>query len=133
MTTAEEITGRAKSYAYDNFVNAIRSPAARQVYVNSLRRYMKHLRVARVDQLLASRDPRFIEAQLIDYIMSLRENSISHDTIKYLVTPIFTFYTRNDVQSTIKADQVEPSLRVMNCRYNIRMRNRIETMTNKVN
>ena len=41
-------------------------------------------------------DPRFIEDQLVNYIMTLREDGISHATIKYLVIPIFTFYTRNN-------------------------------------
>lgn len=41
--------------------------------------------------------PKVIEAQLIDYIMSLRNDAISYSTIKFQLAPIFTFYQLNDV------------------------------------
>ena len=43
------------------------------------------------------RAPRYIESQIIDYIMSLRNNQVSYATIQFLVAPIFTFYQLNDV------------------------------------
>jgi integrase len=58
---------------------------------------MKHLKIADVDSLLATTSPKAIEAQLIDYIMSLRNDGLSHSAMKYLVAPIFTFYQLNDV------------------------------------
>jgi integrase len=98
--TVENISGQSKnnSLAYDNFVNAIRSPATKQVYVNSLKRYMNHLKLTGIDDLLIHQsDKKILESQIIDYIMSLRNDGISYNTIKYLVTPIFTFYQLNDV------------------------------------
>ncbi|HZB73476.1 MAG TPA: hypothetical protein VE378_01910, partial [Nitrososphaeraceae archaeon] len=41
--------------------------------------------------------PKVIEAQLIDYIMSLRADNIAYATIKHLLASIFTFYELNDV------------------------------------
>ena len=86
-----------ESISYQNFVNAIRSPATKTVYMNSLKRYMNFIRITKVDSLLETNSPKVIEAQLIDYIMSLRKDGVSYSTIKYLVAPIFTFYQLNDV------------------------------------
>jgi hypothetical protein len=47
--------------------------------------------------LLYSDKPRLIESQIIDYIMSLRQDSVAYATIQVLIAPIFTFYQLNDV------------------------------------
>ena len=65
--------------------------------MNSLKRYMNFIKVTQVDSLLETNSPKFIESQLIDYIMSLRSDGIAYSTIKYLLAPIFTFYQLNDV------------------------------------
>ena len=81
-----------------HFINAIRSPATRKGYEASLRRYLIHLKLKDVDGLLLHiSNPRTIESQIIDYIMSLRDNGLSQNTIKFLVVPIFTFYQLNDI------------------------------------
>lgn len=41
--------------------------------------------------------PRYIESQIISYIMSLRESGIAYTTVQFFVAPIFTFYQLNDV------------------------------------
>jgi integrase len=89
-----------ESRSYQNFINAIKSPATKTVYINSLKRYMNFVKVREVDSLLeigANNNTKIIETQLIDYIMSLRNDAISYSTIKYLLAPIFTFYQLNDV------------------------------------
>jgi hypothetical protein len=59
---------------------------------------MRHLRLTGVDDLLIHQsDKKILESQIIDYIMSLRNDGISYNTIKYPVTPVFTFYQLNDV------------------------------------
>jgi hypothetical protein len=59
---------------------------------------MNHLRLTNVDYLLNNTtSPKPIEAQLIYFIMALRQNDISYGTIKVLIAPIFTFYQLNDV------------------------------------
>jgi hypothetical protein len=58
---------------------------------------MNYVRVTELDSLLQINSPKVIEAQLIDYIMSLRNDGIAYATIKYLLAPIFTFYQLNDV------------------------------------
>lgn len=61
---------------------------------------MNFIKVTEVDSLLEStnnNNPKVIEAQLIDYVMSLRNDGIAYATIQYLIAPIFTFYQLNDV------------------------------------
>jgi integrase len=79
-------------------MNAIKSPATKKGYENSIRRYLNHIKKSQLDDLLIDRDnPRHIESQLIDYIMSLRNQGVAYSTIKFLIAPIFTFYSLNDV------------------------------------
>lgn len=94
-----------KGESYKNFINAIRSPATRAGYKNSLKRYLVFQKLKEVDDLLPSMnlnpsrnsDPRYIESQIISYIMHLRERGLSYSTLQFLVAPIFTFYQLNDV------------------------------------
>ena len=84
--------------SFQNFINAIRSPATKRGYENSLKRYMNHLKLREADDLLLHQtNPRLIETQIIDWIMTLRNSGVSYATIKFLVAPIFTFYQLNDV------------------------------------
>jgi hypothetical protein len=102
---AANIAGQNSSSSFDNFVNAIRSPKTKRGYVYSLKKYMNHLKLTDVDSLLEIKNPKVIEAQLIDYIMSLRHDCLSHATIKYLIAPIFTFYQLNDVVLKMRINQ----------------------------
>jgi integrase len=99
---AEKITTSQPSLegtTYQNFINAIKSPATRTAYNVSIRRYLNHIKQKSMDDLLAhsNTNPRYIESQIIDYIMSLRNSGVSYATIQFLVAPIFTFYQLNDV------------------------------------
>jgi hypothetical protein len=58
---------------------------------------MKHLKIIEADQLLQTDNPKIIEAQLVDYIMSLRNDGLSYATMKYMLAPIITFYQINDL------------------------------------
>jgi integrase len=83
---------------YQHFINGVKSPATRLGYKHSLKRYVIFLKLKEVDDLLPRNpSPRYIESQIISYIMSLRESGIAYATIQYLVAPIFTFYQLNDV------------------------------------
>jgi hypothetical protein len=84
--------------SYLNFINAIKSPATKAVYENSLKRYLNHIKQKGTDDLLVNiGNPRYIESQIIDYIMALRESGVSYATMQFLVAPIFTFYQLNDI------------------------------------
>lgn len=58
---------------------------------------MKHLKIIEADQLLETDNPKIIEAKLVDYIMSLRNDGLSYATMKHMLAPILTFYQINDV------------------------------------
>jgi integrase len=87
-----------QSSTYKHFINAIKSPATQAAYENSLNRYLNHLKLKELDDLLVrASTPKYIETQIIDYIMSLRESGLAYATIQFLVAPIFTFYQLNDI------------------------------------
>jgi integrase len=82
---------------YDSFINAIKSPKTKIAYAQSLRRYLNHRKITEVDNLLLDRNPRIIESQIVDYVMTLRSEGIAFATIQFLVAPIITFYSLNDI------------------------------------
>jgi integrase len=82
---------------YDSFINAIKSPKTKIAYAQSLRRYLNHRKLTDVDNLLLDQNPRVIESQIIDYVMTLRSEGIAYATICFLVAPVLTFYQLNDV------------------------------------
>jgi site-specific recombinase XerD len=87
-----------KGEIYKHFINGIKSSATQLGYKRSLRRYLTFLKLKEVDDLLPHNpSPRYIESQIISYIMSLRETGIAYATIQFLIAPIFTFYQLNDV------------------------------------
>ncbi len=86
------------SKAFNNFNNALKSPRTKVGYVSALRRYLKHLKITEVDDLLLnSQNSKLIESQIIDYIMTLRDDGLAYATITFLIAPLITFYTLNDV------------------------------------
>jgi len=81
-----------------NFIDALRSPATKQAYPNSLKRYLRFHKLNSIDDLLThASDPKYIEQQIIDYIRALKNDGIGYSTIQFLIAPIFTFYQINDV------------------------------------
>jgi integrase len=84
--------------SYTNFVNALRSPITRIVYDNVLKRFMKFCNVNHPD-LMLQKDPRMIQAMIIDWITSLRDppRSLSYSTLNIHRSAIVTFFQMNDV------------------------------------
>jgi integrase len=93
--TQTEILLQGKGY--DSFINAIKSPKTKIAYAQSLRRYLNHRKLTEVDNLLLDQNPRVIESQIVDYVMTLRSEGIAFSTIQFLIAPILTFYSLNDV------------------------------------
>ena len=91
-------TMQLQGRTFDNFINAIKSPKSKVGYTTSLKRYLNHLKLEEVDSMMINRkNPTLIESQIIDYIMSLRNDGLAYSTIQFLVAPILTFYSLNDV------------------------------------
>lgn len=94
ISSSVELRGKS----FNNFINAIKSPASKRGYINSIKRYLNHLKITDVEELLInSNNPRLIESQIIDYIMTLRSDNLAYTTIQFLVAPVLTFYALNDV------------------------------------
>ena len=94
-------------YKEDHIVtlSTLSSPLkTREAYNNSLKRYLNHLKTVNPDDLLLDPNPRAIETQIIDYIMTLRNDGLAYNTTQFLVAPIFTFYSLNDVVLNRKKD-----------------------------
>jgi integrase len=91
-----QILNSGKSYR--NFIEAVHSPFTRYVYKNSLKLYMEYRKVENCDQLLEG-NPRILQQQIIDYIISLREdNKLNATTISSRVAPVKKFYETNDIE-----------------------------------
>jgi hypothetical protein len=58
------------------FVDAIKSPATNSIYKLAKAAH-NHRRLTKADESLIHLEPRLINAQLIDYIISLRQDSLS--------------------------------------------------------
>jgi hypothetical protein len=56
LTTAITSEKEGKSASLKNFVNAIRGPATKTVYTNSLKRYMNYIKVTEADSLLEAKE-----------------------------------------------------------------------------
>jgi hypothetical protein len=82
---------------YYNFINALRSSSTKQIYVFSLKRYLKFQKCNDVEQLF-SNDPRLIESQLINYIMYMRQQEkLSYQSVHTYVKALISFYEMNDI------------------------------------
>jgi hypothetical protein len=89
QTAASQIVLQGKKY--DSFINAIKSAKTKIAYAQSLRRYLNHRKLTEVDNLLLDQNPRIIESQIVDYVMTLRSEGVSYATICFLAAPVLTF------------------------------------------
>ena len=86
---------------YDNFINSIKSEVTKHAYTYLLKRYMKFLNGATIEDLVApsqQQDPKIIESNIIRYIIWLKqEQKLSAITINQYIAAIFHFYAMNDI------------------------------------
>jgi hypothetical protein len=75
--------------SYRNLIETVHSPYTRLVYTNSLQVYMRFKNVVDCSQLLQG-DPRLIQAQIIEYIISFifekKENWVQTQLTRLLPT-----------------------------------------------
>ena len=93
---------------YSNFVQSLKSPATKRMYIFSLDKYMLHHGIKTIDDLLENRhNPSKIEEQVIDWIVFLRTGGgdpatnnnfiTSLSTRQLYLAAILAFYEINDV------------------------------------
>ena len=83
---------------YREFVDSIKSPASRTLYLQALHYFMDYLRIPRdnYDRLL-DKDPKLIQMDIRDFIEFLKNKKLSFATIASYVAAIHKFYVQNDI------------------------------------
>ncbi|HJT83027.1 MAG TPA: phage integrase N-terminal SAM-like domain-containing protein, partial [Nitrososphaeraceae archaeon] len=94
--------------AYNNFVNAIKSPQTREKYSRLLFMYLNYLNLDKENlHLLLLQDPKKIQQDLINYVNWLKnERKLSYSTIKTRLYALFFFFDMNDVEIENKKKKI---------------------------
>jgi hypothetical protein len=71
----------------------------RKKYAYHLRLFLEHFDFKSDTELLKNKDPKYHEGLIIQYIKTLSDRDMKHDTINKEVAPILHFYQINDVMS----------------------------------
>jgi integrase len=82
--------------AYRLFIESPPSPASRIVYWNDLKLYAQYRKVEAFEDLLKW-DPRLLQSQIIDYIIYLKGQRLSGNSINTRINSIKKFYESNDI------------------------------------
>jgi integrase len=93
FTKSLELSGQC----YRNFLYSIRSEQTRMQYLYGLKRFMLYTKSKSLDDLLTI-DPKMVEANIIDWIVKLREeHKLSRSVINHYLSAMLKFYLMNDV------------------------------------
>jgi integrase len=85
---------------YRIFIEGLKSPVTKAAYTFALQKYMKYLKIGSPDNLLEyQNNPKFIQKQIIDYLISLKNppTSLRYATRSQYLAAIMTFYDLNEV------------------------------------
>ena len=85
---------------YRIFIEGLKSAVTKAAYTFALQKYMKYLKIDNPDDLLKYQDnSKFIQNQIIDYLISLKNSPISlrYATRSQYLAAIMTFYDLNEV------------------------------------
>jgi integrase len=84
--------------AYDNFINALKTKATKQLYIYALSKYMDFLKVEHVSDLISSTDSKLIASRIAAWVVHMRDvEKLAPITIKSFVPGVMKFYVMNDV------------------------------------
>jgi len=86
--------------SYRIFIEGLKSAVTKAAYTFALQKYMKHIKIDNPDDLLKYQDnPKFIQNQIIDYLIYLKNPPISlrYATRSQYLAAILTFYDLNEV------------------------------------
>jgi integrase len=88
-------------FSYRIFIEGLKSPVTKAAYTFALQKYMKHLKIDNnPDDLLRYQDsPKFIQNQIIDYLIHLKNppSSLRYATRSQYLAAIMTYYDLNEV------------------------------------
>jgi integrase len=89
--------------AYQKFIESIKSQATRSIYKYCLLKYLKYKNYNDISQLISKTDSKWIESDIIAYIVYLRKvRKLSHSTIDLYSSAVIQFYLINDIQLNVK-------------------------------
>jgi integrase len=78
---------------YELFLNSIRSEYTKKVYTVTFQKYQEYIGV----DLFCRNDPKLIEHNIIEFIVSLKKRGLGFSAISNYLKPILAFYKINDV------------------------------------
>jgi integrase len=87
-------------FSYRIFIEGLKSPVTKAAYTFALQKYMKYLKIDNPDDLLKYQDnPKFIQNQIIDYLIYLKNPPLSlrYATRSQYLAAIMTYYDLNEV------------------------------------
>ena len=83
---------------YRYFLDSIAAEATKKTYAHAMEQFCDYIKNPDVSLLVAAgREPRLIEAQVIDYIVHLKDKGLSYSRLNVVLAALFHFYTMNDV------------------------------------
>jgi integrase len=86
--------------SYRIFIEGLKSPVTKAAYTYALSKYMNYTKIENPDDLLQYKDnPKFIQNQIIDYLINLKNppSSLRYATRSQYLAAIITFYDLNEV------------------------------------
>jgi integrase len=87
-------------FSYRIFIEGLKSAVTKAAYTFALQKYMRYLKIVNPDDLLKYQDnPKFIQTQIIDYLIFLKNPPISlrYATRSQYLAAIMTYYDLNEV------------------------------------
>jgi integrase len=87
-------------FSYRIFIEGLKSAVTKAAYTFALQKYMKYLKIDNPDDLLKYQDnPKFIQNQIIDFLIYLKNPPISlrYATRSQYLAAIMTYYDLNEV------------------------------------
>jgi integrase len=87
-------------FSYRIFIEGLKSAVTKAAYTFALQKYMKYLKIDSPDDLLKYQDnPKFIQNQIIDYLIYLKNPPVSlrYATRSQYLAAIMTYYDLNEV------------------------------------
>ena len=82
-------------FSYRIFIEGLKSAVTKAAYTFALQKYMKYLKIDNPDDLLKYQDnPKFIQNQIIDYLIYLKSSPVSlrYATRSQYLAAIMTYY-----------------------------------------
>ena len=80
-----------KEDVYLNFINSIKSDITKKIYEYNLKLFMEFCGVEKFEDLIGQQN------QIITYLMSLRDEKLSYNSISTRLNAIYHFYDMNDI------------------------------------